>query len=228
MLLTYLDESYDRARYWLCGLVCPDDQAIPLMHALDAVVASAPGVPDQAELHGHALFHGSQEWAPFARRVRARLGVYHAALAAIAAHDVRLVLQGVDVPALRARHTVHPHAVVLQHLAERVDRLAEDRDERLLLIADEVAGADGYREHIWRFQRGPTPGYRPRHLTRIADTLHFAPSRASRLLQAADLVAFLHRRITSGVERDERAVRANAALWARIEPRVHRISCWVP
>ncbi len=58
--------------------------------------------------------------------------------------------------------------------------------------------------------------------------LHFAPSRDSRLLQAADLIAFLYRRRTTHVEPDARAVRANDQLWALIAPKVAHDWTWRP
>ena len=85
----------------------------------------------------------------------------------------------------------HPHSVVLSHLLERIDELAASEDELALIIADEVDQADPTSKS-WMFQRYSTTGYRARQLTRIIDTLHFAPSTSSRLAQAADLVAFMH------------------------------------
>ena len=38
VLLTYIDESYTASRYHIAALVCPDDEAIPLTDALNAVV----------------------------------------------------------------------------------------------------------------------------------------------------------------------------------------------
>lgn len=101
-------------------------------------------------------------------------------------------------------------------------------NELVLVIADEVDQADEHRKSLWWFQRASTPGYRSRQLTRIVDTMHFAPSGASRLVQGADLIAFLHRRLMSTVERDPRAKRANEALWAKIEPKIQHSYCWVP
>ena len=97
-----------------------------------------------------------------------------------------------------------------------------------MVIADEVQGQNIYRQDLWTFQRYATPGYRARKLSRIVDTMHFVPSHASRLVQAADLVAFLYRRRQTTTESDERATRANDALWARIEARVQHAYCWYP
>ena len=63
---------------------------------------------------------------------------------------------------------------------------------------------------------------------RVIDTLHFAPSHSSRLVQAADLVAFLARRIATHTETDPRAEQEYATMWKRIEPKVWHQHCWVP
>jgi len=66
-------------------------------------------------------------------------------------------------------------------------------------------------------------------ITRIVDTLHFAPSSASRLVQAADLVVFMHNRIESTLpDADKRAVAVNESLWRRIEKRIEHRYCWNP
>ena len=236
MLLAYVDESYDAKWpvYWIAALVCPERVVGPLAAGLDAVVEKAAGsysgIGAAAELHGHALLHGKDDWKPMAPMVRARIGVYNDAFDVIASHDVQVMIRGVHVPALKRRYVNphHPHTVVLQHLLERVDIYAEAEGQPTLVIADEVDRANEYRRDLWRYQRQSTPGYLSRRLTSIVDTIHFAPSHASRLVQAADLIAYLHGRITSGADRDERAKRANAALWARIEPRVAHNYCWHP
>lgn len=233
MLLAYVDESYDRDRYWIAALMCTDECVVKLTEALDDVVtwaSSSYGIDPDAELHGHALFHGQEDWAPTAGMPRARIGVYHKALAAIATSAPEICIRGVDIPALNRRYGSpdHPHSVVLQHVLENVDKRAESRNERVLVIADDIDAPNDHRRNLRHFQRQSTPGYQSRKLTRIVDTMHFAPSRASRLLQAVDLVAFLHYRISSNRDADPRATKANAALWAHIEPLVFHNWCWEP
>ncbi|MBV9097017.1 MAG: DUF3800 domain-containing protein [Frankiaceae bacterium] len=236
MLLAYVDESYDRQRYWIAGLVVPDRVARSLTADLDKVVRAAarsfPGIAVNAELHGHALFHGQDDWAALAGMARARIGIYRQVFDALAGHDVRIFIRGVHVPQLRERYASpdHPHAVVLRHLLERIDEHAASRevDEFVLVIADEVDDAAEYRRDLWRFQRTATPGYRARQITQIVDTMHFVPSHASRLVQAADLIAYLHHRIASGADRDERATAANRAIWAKIDNCVSHSYCWHP
>jgi len=162
--------------------------------------------------------------------IRARIGIYNDAFAAIGAHDVQIMIRGVHVPRLLERYVMpdHPHTVVLQHLLERIDEYAAREDQPTLVIADEIDREREYRRDLWRYQRQSTPGWRSRRLTNIVDTIYFAPSEASRLVQAADMIAYLHGRMTSGATRDERAQAANKALWARIADRVHHNNWWRP
>lgn len=234
MLLAYVDESYTATHYWMAALICPEADVVPLTTALDAVVEKAAaayrGISPRAELHGHRLFHGSDDWELLKPMPRARIGVYNDAFDAIGQSGASIVIRGVHRPGLIRRYAYpsHPHAVVLEHLLERVDEFAADRNEHALVIADEVDQADAYRRNLWFSQKYATSGYRARQLRRIVDTLHFAPSEASRLVQAADLVAFMHTRISSGVETDPRALRANEVLWGRIAGRVVHSWCWWP
>lgn len=234
MLLTYVDESYTRERYLLAALVVPDRDANSLTAALDAVAESAAAefghVRPTAELHGYDLVAGKRDWAGLAPKVRARIAVYNRALRVIADHNVAVLLRSVDIARLQRRYPTpdHPHSIALAHLVERVDEHAAGIGELVLIIADEVDRQDDYRRELWRYQRLRTRGYRARRITQVVDTIHFAPSASSRLLQAADLIAYLARRRATHVESDPRAQKANAALWARIEPRVVHNHCWLP
>lgn len=233
MLLCYLDESYTADRYYIATLAVPDDAARSLTRALDDVVRKAAtehGVDEKAELHGHALMHGKEDWALMGPKIRARIGVYDAAMKAMGDHDVHVILRGVNVAALKKRYVkpYPPHSVVLQHTLERINGLSATRGHRALLIADELPDQDQYRDDLGAYQELGTPGYLPSQLTNIVDTIHFAPSRASRLLQAADLIAYMHRRIETHTETDPRAIKARERMWSHVEPRVHHRWTWWP
>lgn len=233
MLLAYLDESFTKHRYYICAVIAPESEVAPLSKALDAVVEKAHRAyetPARAELHGHALMHGKDDWECIAPMIRARGGIYDDAMSAIGQHDVSIVCRGMDVDRQKARyvHPAPPHGLVLQHAMERINEHAQARGEHVLLIADEVANKDGYRRDLWDYQQVGTPGYRPSNLKRIVDTLHFAPSDASRLLQAADLVAYMHCRRCTVKNPDARAKKLADLLWSRIARRIVHELCWEP
>lgn len=237
VLLTYVDESYDAKHYWIAALVVPEQHAQSLTQALDDVVAKAAEsylVSKRAELHGHAIFQARDDWASMgnakANMVRARIGVYGDALRAISNHDVSVIVRGLDIEAQRRRYSdpFPPHQVVLAQLLERVNDHALERKALALVIADEIPQADDHRTAFREYQESGTGGYLSSTLPRLVDTIHFAPSKSSRLLQAADLVAYLYRRLQSGQDTSERVRTTNAKLWSYVEPKVVHCHCWEP
>lgn len=232
VLLTYLDESYSKDRYFVAGLAVHHDAARSLESALQQVVERAVrelGVPgERAELHGHPLFHGAGVWDRM--QPRQRIAVYGWAFDAIAAHDVRIFLRGVDSKGLRERYVRprDPHDICLQHLLERVDSYAAGTGQAVLVIADELHEHDRRRTDLRDFKDFGTPGYLSSKLPRIVDTIHFTPSRHSRLLQSADLVAFLHHRRSVHAGTDRRAIRATERLWHRVVPNIEHEWIWRP
>jgi hypothetical protein len=233
VLLVYTDETYWADRYYIVGIVCPDIEAISLAKSLDSVVEEASyeygGVSKEAELHGHDLVGGKHDWERLKPKLTERIAIYMSAMQAIAEHDVPIVIRGVDRAGLARRYgkSTDPYSVVMTHLLERIDEYAAERGDLALMIADEVAVPESYRQDLRRYQEHGTWGYRARVLTRVVDTLHFAPSSASRLLQAADLVAYMYQKVKRGA-RDERATRANEAIWAIVAPKIRHMHCWHP
>lgn len=234
MLLAYLDESYTDNRYYMGAVLVPEAMARPLTQDLDEIVARAvagvSGMTPEAELHAYEIVSGKKAWAPLRPGLRARIGVYHAAIQAVRDRGCSVILRGVDVDRLNQRYSTpeDAHGLVLGHLIERINDFAQDRDEQVLMIADEIDLHDTYRRNLWYYQRNGTWGYRARAIDRIVDTLHFAPSSASRLLQAADLATYLYRRRNGHEETDPRAEREWDRLWERIAPAVQHARCWVP
>ena len=208
---------------------------IELGSALDKVVdnaASSYGTDTNAELHGHSLFHGKDDWISLQNMHRARIDIYAKAFQAIAANpDVQIVIRGVDIQQLKRRYT-HPydiHAITLAQVCERLDWIAQDKSEYVLTIADQVEKAANYRQLLWELQRSPVEGYTFTKLTRLVDTLHFVPSSSSRYVQAIDLILYLYARMHSKVERDERAKQANKKLWDIITGKLTKNSgLWSP
>lgn len=233
MLLCYVDESYSREHYYIAGLMCPDRQALSLEAALDKVVQQAADAHAEltptAELHGYDIFQGRNDWEPLQKMPRLRIQVYAQALQAIADHEVAIIVRGIH-PVGRL-HSQHPHALLMRWVLEEVDEYASNRDEYALVIADEPgqnSQQGQYRADLTDYRQFGTGGWRSRKITRVVDTLHFAPSTSSRLVQASDLIAFLCHRISTKTDGDPRAIRANTRLWERLADRLHRVHVWTP
>lgn len=236
MLLGYVDESYNNSFYYMAALLCSDEHAQDLASTLDAVVAKASrdyaDISPDTELHGYELFHGKANWRSLVEMHRVRIAIYGQVFAAIGSLPVHIIIRGVDRQRLTARYpaAADPHSIVLSHLLERIDEHAASLGHRALVIADEVGQhvQSQCRDELRFYRQSGTYGYRGHRLTQIIDTLHFAPSKASRLVQAVDMVAFLARRILCKEDSDPRAIAANERLWAFIEPRVVHSWCWRP
>jgi hypothetical protein len=235
VLLTYLDESYNAKFYLIAALLVPDSEARGLTSALDDVVEDAAfnyrKIKSNSELHGQQIFNGKGEWASLATNIEARITVYSDALQAIADHDVTIIIRSLDIARLDTRYGPkhdEPHSIVLTHIIELVNEYAKASRENTIMIADEVPGQDSYRRDLSQYQRSSTWGYKAQQITQVVDTIHFAPSAASRLVQAADLIAFMARRTSFHVENDKRAKAAIDGMWDRIQPKIHHQQCWYP
>jgi hypothetical protein len=187
-----------------------------------------PGTAWPLELNGYPMFHLEAEWEPLKARPRAAIAVYNQAMRAIGAQDVAVFLEGLDCTPGEGL-PCPPHQLVLQRLLERLYVFAGTVGEPVLVICDEVeepsrqlsSQHSHYRDLLVGYREEGTPGDRCSTLPHILDTVHFAPSRHSRLLQAADLVAFLHRRRVTVTETDPRSAQALDRLWNHLAPRIH-------
>jgi hypothetical protein len=231
VLLTYVDESYTSGWFTMTALLVDGPSAVALTDELDRVAitaAKAYGLDAVPEIHGYEIFQGDGVWKGVP--VRARVGVFDDVIEAVAGQNVSIIARAMDIVGQRARYAAPepPHTVVLQHLLERIDERVTLLGEYALVIADEVDGQAKHRADLSAYRDVGTSGYRHRKITRIVDTLHFAPSQASRLVQAADVITFLYRRVFTHGETDERARRAKIRMWNRLKPRVHHELCWFP
>lgn len=225
MLLAFVDES-DRGDFRCFAAVVADELATKqLTDRLNAIVRQASvdfGVAPTAEIHGHPLFHGKDDWKDVGPRARA--GLHEKVIDAIVDADVSVLLRSVSEERLRRRqrrkhYPVHFPAeqVCFQHILQRVDRLAERHQTYALVIADERGDRERHRERFATYQTDGTPGvYMHTTLSRLLDTVHFAPSHRSRMLQAADMLAFTYRRHRTVDEPDPRAQRIMDRMWSKL------------
>jgi len=168
------------------------------------------------------MFHGKEDWAVVPSR--ARVGLFHKVVDAIVDEPVYIILRSVDGRRLRQRQAEKgyrdpspPEQVCFQHILQRVDRLAAREDTHALIVADDRGDRERHRERFAMYQTQGTPGvYMHTTLDTLLDTVHFAPSHRSRMLQAADMLAFIHRRFATVKESDPRAAENMRKLWVKI------------
>lgn len=237
MFLCFVDESNQNDFYGFAAILADEHATKALTGHLNAVVAQAAvdyGIERTAEIHGHPMFHGKEDWADVP--IRARISIFEKVIDAIVGADVTILLRAVSASRLLARQNQQhypvkfpPEQVCFQHILQRADRVASMRDTYALIIADERGDRERHRERFATYQTSGTPGvYMHSTLPRLLDTVHFAPSRHSRMLQAADIIAFTHRRWQTVTERDSRSQAVMDRLESKVlnSGRVHDPGTW--
>ncbi len=226
MLLAFVDES-DHGDFRCFGAILADENATKqLTDQLNALMIQASkdyGIPATTEFHAHPMFHGKEAWEGVGQRARANL--HEKVIDAIVGADVTLLLRHVSEQRLRDRQDRRgypdrfpPDQVCFQHILQRVENVASRQGTYALVIADERGDRERHRERFAVYQTDGTPGvHRHTTLPSLLDTVHFAPSHHSRMLQAADMLAFTYRRYQTVRETDHRAQRVMDRLWSKLQ-----------
>jgi hypothetical protein len=237
MLLCFVDESDLGDFRGFAGLVADEFATKAITDSLNQIMGQVAvdwDIPVTTEFHGHPIFHSKESWKHVP--VRVRVGIFHKVFEAIIAEDVTILMRSVHASRLAKRQTrsaypVHfpPEEVCFQHLLQRAQEVAESRNTHALIIADDRSDRDRHRERFAVYQTQGTPGvYMQTNLDRLLDTVHFAPSHRSRMLQAADMLAFVYRRYRTITESDQRAAKEMEALWVRLQTsgKVYKEGSW--
>jgi hypothetical protein len=196
MLLAYIDESSDKTTYFINTLLVQDSDVIPLgdsLHELRLEICGKYGLPEGIEFHGYDILNGNSDWLPIRSDYAAQKEIYNRIMDCIIQFDVRIYIKGINIAAFVSKYgndeTVMHNAALTWNL-EKVQSRAKQENEIALVIADEVgAQSTFYRARLRFHQRIETFGWDPVVLDRIADTIHFAPSKESSLIQAIDILA---------------------------------------
>lgn len=211
------------------------DQLARKMHDLMQEVASEnPGrINGSAEFHGSDLWGGKGIWRNLERGERYRFALADRAIEIITSTDLTILLQGIDRKLLVQRYSLpeSPHKLALTFLIEKIDRHFENAGTYGLVICDHVGSSSEdaqYRKDFLELQMSGTGGNSPRKISRVVDTLHFVQSKESRLIQAMDLVVFIHRR-----RMVHRTLKPNEKvfldyLWGKIQAKVSYNHIWSP
>lgn len=234
MRAIFIDESARDNDYYFIGGLIVDDAAIRAIEdgfngIGKLVAANIPRFDPRSEFHAVDMFHGEQEWdrVPVAWRVKA----CDLAAKVIERSGAEFVFRGVDLVRQRAVYSnpFPPHLLTLAHLLAEVDkRMNLVHHESALVLADDHHSAAGSRRNMVDFKIRSVPGYTTARLVRLADTIYFGPSHASRLLQAADLATYFINRKRTVIEKDPRARAAVDRIAARIRNATVQEYVWRP
>jgi hypothetical protein len=239
VLLCYVDESTHGSFHGFAAVLADDYATRKLTASLNKIMDQASvdyGILRTTEIHAHPMFHGQEAWRDVG--VRARVALFYKIVDAIVSEDLTILLRSVDQVKLELRQAREnypvafpPEQVCFQHILQRADRIAESRETHCLIIADNRSDRERHREHFATYQTQGTPGvYMRTTLDRLLDTVHFAPSHQSRMLQAADVLAFIYRRRQTVKESDARSEAAMHRLWGSIvdSQKVYDLGSWPP
>lgn len=234
MLLCFVDESFKSEFYGFGAVVADGDQTRALTMRMNALVEGLAEyeVEPRTEIHAHPVFHGKGTWERVPPRVRVK--VFLDVVEAVRDVGATVLLRGVPLPALRRLQDVRqyaerhsPEQIGFQHVLQRVDEIAKRRGQHALVIADERDDRERHRERFAMYQAYGTPGtYMHTRLERLLDTVHFAPSHHSRMLQVADVLAFVWVRAQTVAEHDDRKRRVMRELVDAIEACAFSPGCW--
>lgn len=220
MLLGYIDESYVRGeRYWLAVALVPAENVPQLTKDVQRVPGILPAefsAAVTAELHGHALFHGTKGFKSLEKLIDLRIRLYRRGLRALATAATDVIFLGVEWndPALPNDLNLHRMQAVrgiLPVIEERVEQL----QEHCLLIADEEETTR--RDFAAAVRDHKVCCVEDCGECRIVDNVLFVDSRDSPGVQCADLAAYLHHRVSSDRDGNPRARAANRKLYRVLE-----------
>ena len=217
MLLAYMDESYSRRAMSVACVVLMDSQVVSLSRDLTELALAASwrfgDAHEAPEFHAYDLVGGRGDWLALRGQVRARASIYRKALEVVASCVERVIVHR-QLPGPRhgddsARRM---HVAGVSGLVRALDGVADLLGDRCLIFADDVS----YRDDLSVAFHEAAPA-------NLLDTLHFTSSRRSRPVQAADLCAYLARRLGNrlGSLPAERSL--DHWLWEAIAPKVELV-----
>lgn len=220
MLLVYVDESNRGSHIAFAGLLGTGNEVHEMSLQLSEIsrrVAMQHHLERPPVFHAYEMFHGCGVWKGVAPRARVR--VFEDVISVVGEFSTRIIFRSLDMAldsaaASESEVTTRSAAEArcLDVLIRCVNDFSLSIGLRALVIADMRTDRERHRDRLER-SRGAaqlTDGSQ-NGFSQILDTIHFAPSRRSRILQAVDVVAFVLSR-AAVTERDSRSSAATARL----------------
>lgn len=246
MRLAYMDEAGNTGRrcddpnqpvHLILSLVVEESNVMRLHdHVRETARRHCPQDCEEYdfEFHGQDLFsaRGSFE----GRSPAARVEIFDDLLKGIELAEAEVIVRGVDKVGLERRYPdpFHPHDIALMFTIESIERMARERDCRVLLIADEAKEVEhaAIRDLANYQEVGTAWGFRTEQIDHIIDTIHFVPSHTNCGIQLADCATFVAsrvRKIRDGIVSVGNSSEAIERLWEeRITPYLSADEVWHP
>jgi Protein of unknown function (DUF3800) len=180
------------------------------------------------ECKGSDLYRGSGPCAGMSPAARVEL--YGELLALLTTHQASVGWVAIDKVRLARRYAtpMHPHKLAFIYLMEQIERFLRARHEYGLIVSDEEKAVESQvMEDLWRYKEmGTSFGYSPMDLTCIVDNVHWVKSHNSRLMQLADLCAYLCQREARDRGKTSATALAVQRLWESVVPRIWSGRVW--
>jgi len=195
MRLLYYDEvKYDppnQTSYWLGGISVPDT-SIPeieeLVNLISEEVFGTRVLNKETEFHGIEICRGKGNFKN--REVSERLEILDQLLKVITRDDI-----------IRIKVLIHPENLVytnespaqiaFMYLIEQAEKHFTDSNSLGMIFGDYDEPAIGTTvASLSKFRKGGTKWARGKEISHIIDTVHFAKSHHSRLIQLADIFLY--------------------------------------
>jgi hypothetical protein len=231
-LHAFLDESYGADHYYMAAVVVDDREYRKLRDGLDRVASAAHeqfNVDPDVEFHAHDIMQGRKSWECFHGRVHEAVALCRTAARAIRESGALLIIEGVDVARLNNRYNYPdpPYDVTLRHTLERVNEYAKRRELLCRVTADFVNDHNQHSAVVEGYMRTGTPGCRTSKLERLVQPVQWSDSGDERGIQAADMLAYIYRRVRepepSRSRRADRAARTILREFGSLQDRK-----WLP
>ena len=209
--LFYVDESRDRGRtghHYFVGLLAGGDAVARAEASLESIAAQAwdDGLARWGtELHAAEIFNGTKAWQRGS--IQQRIDLLEATLSVIGNAGIEVIARGANMQRFEKNYPgSDPYRWEFSNLLERLnERLQTIGDYGLVISDQQNEHRDGIQRDVANSKQYRTGGYRSQKLDRILDTAHFVDSKLSRMIQLADMAAFvLRRRASRWTESDSR------------------------
>jgi len=195
VFLLYVDESGDVddpniSHFVLSGFAIFERQTYWLSQELEKIAARFDEAdPGSVELHGNPMVQGNKGWKQFPQTDR--LNAIKDSLSALCRTHPSTKIFSIVVEKGSVSDG-DPVEFAFEHLCNRFDRYLgrlhnQGNTQRGLLVVDRSSFEKRFQGLVQSFQ---TKGHRWGRLVNIAEVPLFADSRASRLIQLADLVSY--------------------------------------
>lgn len=217
--------------YYLVALAVHGSCARALEDAAGEVLARHFGEASRRagfECKGSDLYRGEGPCAGM--RPADRVALYAELLGLLAGHYAWVTWVGIDKACLARRYAtpMHPHKLAFIYLVEQIETFLRSRPDFGLIVSDEEKEVETQVvEDLRRYKEtGTSFGFRPTDLTRIVDNVHWVKSHNSRLMQLADLCAYLCQRQSRDRGKTSATALAIQTLWEQLSPRIWGGKLW--